>query len=136
MFPARLRNFPSLVNNCTIDYFAPWPEEALRSVAFTALEATDLGTDEIKAGIVTTCGIIHQSVEQASKRYLAEQRRDNYVTPTSYLELLSTFKVLLKFKRDQVLTAKKRSPIDAGTSAALPKNETLTSGSTLNMLEK
>ena len=30
------------------------------------------------------------------------------MTPTSYLELLSTFKSLLKFKRDQVLTAKKR----------------------------
>ena len=34
-FAARLRNFPSLVNNCTIDFFAPWPEEALRNVAFT-----------------------------------------------------------------------------------------------------
>ena len=32
-FRTRLRNFPSLVNNCTIDFFAEWPEEALRSVA-------------------------------------------------------------------------------------------------------
>ena len=39
---------------------------------------------------------------------LFRSRRYNYVTPTSYLELLSTFKTLLKFKRDQVLTAKKR----------------------------
>ena len=107
-FPARLRNFPSLVNNCTIDFFAPWPEEALRSVAFTALDGIDLGSDEVKEGIVTTCGIIHQTVETESMRYLREQRRYNYVTPTSYLELLSTFKTLLKFKRDQVLTAKKR----------------------------
>ena len=27
-FRTRLRNFPSLVNNCTIDFFAEWPEEA------------------------------------------------------------------------------------------------------------
>ena len=66
-FAARLRNFPSLVNNCTIDFFAPWPEEALRNVAFTQLESTDLGSDEIKNGIVTTCGVIHQSVEVQSE---------------------------------------------------------------------
>ena len=32
-FRTRLRMFPSLVNCCTIDWFMPWPEEALKSVA-------------------------------------------------------------------------------------------------------
>jgi dynein heavy chain len=32
-FRARLRNFPSLVNCCSIDWVAQWPAEALRSVA-------------------------------------------------------------------------------------------------------
>jgi dynein heavy chain len=32
-FRNRLRQFPALVNCCTIDWFAPWPEAALRSVA-------------------------------------------------------------------------------------------------------
>ena len=32
-FRTRQRMFPSLVNCCTIDWFAPWPQEALRSVA-------------------------------------------------------------------------------------------------------
>jgi P-loop containing dynein motor region D4 len=32
-FRTRLRMFPSLVNCCTIDWFAPWPQDALRSVA-------------------------------------------------------------------------------------------------------
>ena len=73
-FSARLRKFPSLVSNCTVDYFAPWPEEALRSVAFTALDGIDLGTDAVKEGIVTTCGIIHQSVEDRLGR-LAERQR-------------------------------------------------------------
>jgi dynein heavy chain len=107
-FRTRLRNFPSLVNNCTIDYFAPWPEEALRSVAKNTLDTIDMGKDEIKEGIVQMCGRIHQSVETASGRYLEEQRRYNYVTPTSYLEVLSTFKTLLAIKRDQVGTAKRR----------------------------
>jgi len=43
-------------------------------------------------------GILNMSwqVEVASERYLAETGRYNYVTPTSYLELLSAFKSLLE----------------------------------------
>lgn len=32
-FRRRLRTFPSLVNCTTIDWFLPWPEEALRNTA-------------------------------------------------------------------------------------------------------
>ena len=35
MFRARLRQFPSLVTCCTIDWFSEWPKEALISVANT-----------------------------------------------------------------------------------------------------
>jgi len=108
LFNTRLRNFPSLVNNCAIDFFAEWPEDALRSVAYSALESVDLGDDQTKSSIVSMCSKIHQSVEHASARYLEEQRRYNYVTPTSYLEVLSTFKTLLALKREEVSTAKRR----------------------------
>lgn len=42
------------------------------------------------------CMYIHQSVRDMSRRYFAEEGRYNYVTPTSYLELLSTFETLLE----------------------------------------
>ena len=35
VFRARLRQFPSLVTCCTIDWFSEWPEQALISVANT-----------------------------------------------------------------------------------------------------
>lgn len=41
-------------------------------------------------------------------RYFAVLRRHNYVTPTSYLELIKTFKALLNRKRLQILTLKNR----------------------------
>jgi dynein heavy chain, axonemal len=45
---------------------------------------------------------MHQSVEKLSLQFAAEQRRMNYVTPTSYLELLGTFKRLLDEKRGEI----------------------------------
>lgn len=44
----------------------------------------------------------HKSVEKISKRYLQELRRHNYVTPTSYLELLSLFKTILSEKNAEL----------------------------------
>ncbi len=32
-FRSRLRTFPALINCTTIDWFLPWPAEALRSIA-------------------------------------------------------------------------------------------------------
>lgn len=41
-------------------------------------------------------------------RFSEELSRHNYVTPTSYLELISAFKNLLTKKRDETYKAKKR----------------------------
>ena len=55
IFRARLRQFPSLVNCCTIDWFSEWPNEALNSVAKSFLsEIPDLDEgDEIINGLVS-----------------------------------------------------------------------------------
>lgn len=41
-------------------------------------------------------------------RFLTELGRHNYITPTSYLELIATFRQLLTQKRDTVMKAKQR----------------------------
>jgi dynein heavy chain len=41
-------------------------------------------------------------------RYLDEMRRINYVTPTSYLELLNTYKKTLKERKKNVGDARMR----------------------------
>ena len=38
--------------------------------------------------------MMHQSVNEYSKRMLVEMRRNNYVTPTNYLELVDGYKQL------------------------------------------
>lgn len=112
IFRARLRQFPSLVNCCTIDWFSAWPEEALRSVASTFLgEIPELEDSSAMEGLVTICGVIHQSVALKSKQYLSELSRHNYVTPTSYLELLGTFRKLVGLKKSELVTARNRTKV-------------------------
>lgn len=59
-------------------------------------------------GVVGCCVALHQSVERASRKYHEELRRYNYVTPTSYLELLGTFMRQLGEKRTEISAARAR----------------------------
>ena len=102
VFRDRLRMFPSLVNCCAIDWFSEWPDEALKSVGMGIMQEVDLKLGDHLENIVETFKIFHQGVAMASKDYFTSLRRYNYVTPTSYLELLNTFKILLQKKRVEV----------------------------------
>ncbi|XP_015263237.1 PREDICTED: dynein heavy chain 12, axonemal, partial [Gekko japonicus] len=106
-FRNRLRQFPSLINCCTIDWFQPWPDDALERVAIKFLERLKL-TDNERQEVVPICKHFHTSVLTLSARYLEMLGRHNYVTPTSYLELIASFQQLLTSKRDNVMRAKKR----------------------------
>uniref|UniRef100_A0A8C3K8B9 Dynein axonemal heavy chain 1 n=1 Tax=Calidris pygmaea TaxID=425635 RepID=A0A8C3K8B9_9CHAR len=110
VFRARLRQFPSLVNCCTIDWFNKWPAEALQCVAASFLqEIPHLGAsaDDVD-GMIQVCVKIHQSVAKQCQVYLAELGRHNYVTPKSYLEFLSIFSSLIGKKKQELTAAKKR----------------------------
>lgn len=98
-FKRRLRMFPSLVNCCTIDWFLPWPKEALQSVAEYFLNQVEL---ENREGIISICVDMQERVSQLSTRYYQEMKRYYYVTPTSYLVLIKTFQNLLAQKRKSV----------------------------------
>lgn len=106
-FRNRLRMFPSLINCCTIDWFQAWPQDALEMVARRFLEDVDL-EDGARDQCVSMCQHFHQSVRALSTRYYSVLRRQNYVTPTSYLELILTFKTLLSRKRNDILLMKQR----------------------------
>ena len=103
----RLRSFPSLVNCCTIDWFFPWPEDGLIAVADQFL--SDLGLeDQMAKSVVEQCMSFQVSARMLSDRFQSEVGRINYVTPTSYLELIGTLKALLNKKKDEVTMQRNR----------------------------
>ncbi|XP_027721801.1 dynein heavy chain 7, axonemal [Vombatus ursinus] len=106
-FRNRLRKFPALVNCCTIDWFQTWPEDALQAVASRFLEDVEM-SEETRDGCIDMCKSFHTSTIELSESFHSELQRHNYVTPTSYLELISTFKTLLKKKRSEVMKMKRR----------------------------
>ncbi|KAJ3020398.1 UNVERIFIED_CONTAM: Dynein heavy chain 7, axonemal [Siphonaria sp. JEL0065] len=106
-FRTRMRMFSSIVNCCTIDWFHEWPEDALQAVAKQFFSDLDL-SETIRDSAVVMCRHFHQSAINLSTKFLLNLNRHNYVTPTSYLELLNAFKMLLKSKVEEVSAIKRR----------------------------
>jgi dynein heavy chain len=100
-FRNRCRQFPSIINCCTIDWYNPWPSEALYSVAHRqySVQEAQLGIAEHLDGLCQVSVEIHNSVSAASEDFFAELRRRNYTTPTSYLDLVKTYKEMLGHQR-------------------------------------
>merc|ERR1719456_1249180 len=106
-FRTRLRNYPSLVNCCTIDWFHSWPAEALHRVATQFLKDLDMD-DKTKGGCVDVMVTMQEGVYKLTERFRVSESRYYYVTPTSYLELISSFLDLIGKQRTIISTAKSR----------------------------
>uniref|UniRef100_A0A3Q2SZQ2 Dynein axonemal heavy chain 9 n=1 Tax=Fundulus heteroclitus TaxID=8078 RepID=A0A3Q2SZQ2_FUNHE len=99
----RSRKFPAVVNCTAIDWFHEWPQEALESVSLKFLQ--DVENVEVKESVSRFMAYVHTSVNQTSKKYLANERRYNYTTPKSFLEQIKLYRSLLG-QRSKELTAK------------------------------
>ncbi len=83
------------------------------SVAQRFLEDVETGgRPEVRDNIAYHIAEVHTSVGQASLDFLKRERRFNYTTPKSFLELISFYKQLLKARRDEMFANIKR--LDTG----------------------
>jgi dynein heavy chain len=100
-FRVRARQFPALVNCTQLDWFHPWPREALVSVArrFLADVPGLDGTAGLRDALAEHTASAHAAVGDAAVGFLKAARRPTYTTPKSYLELISLYKHLLAAKR-------------------------------------
>lgn len=63
---------------------------------------------ELETGLVEMVMMFNRSVVEASGRFYRELGRKNYVTPTSYLEMLRSFKVLFGRKYSEITDKRDR----------------------------
>jgi len=100
-FRTRAQQFPSLFSTCAIDWFLPWPEEALISVSEKFLNDFKIdNSKEVKKQLIVHMGRVHKMVDEVCGIYFQQMRRNVYVTPKSYLSFIDMYKdvYIKKFK--------------------------------------
>nr|CDS18170.1 dynein heavy chain [Echinococcus granulosus] len=105
-FRTRSLRFKSLISGCTMDWFQPWPREALVAVSQHLLKGFDIvcRSEEaiIKSVLVNIMGMFHDRVSTACRDYFQRMRRQTYVTPKSYLSFVTTYKSTYSTKRGEI----------------------------------
>ena len=113
-FRKQAQHFPAIVNCTIIDWFQPWPRQALLSVAQKALAKVDMPSAEVRHGIEEFMPFSFESVNEVSRAYLAKEHRTVHNTPKSYLELIKLYTCMLEEKRADNLA--KRERLESGLS--------------------
>ncbi len=93
-FRNRAKKFPALVNCTVIDWFHPWPYDALLSVAERNLAELEMAP-EVRSAVIKFLPFSFSTVQAMSEEVLVKDRRYIYTTPKSFLELIALFRGML-----------------------------------------
>ncbi|XP_068603948.1 LOW QUALITY PROTEIN: dynein axonemal heavy chain 5 [Brachionichthys hirsutus] len=109
-FRARALKFPGLISGCTIDWFQPWPRDALVAVSHHFLsQYQDLRChQDVKQSVVVTMGTFQDLVAEKCGEYFERFRRQTFVTPKSFLSFIDSYKVIYSEKIGHVGTLAER----------------------------
>ncbi|KAM8866758.1 dynein axonemal heavy chain 10 isoform 2-T2 [Synchiropus picturatus] len=99
----RCRNFPGLMNSTVINWFQPWPPQALLEVAQSFLGENPMIPEEHSESVIAHVCQVHESVGDYSKLFQRKLRRCNFVTPKNYLDFIHTYSKLLEEKDRDIL---------------------------------
>jgi dynein heavy chain len=96
----RARKFPSILSGTSIDWFHEWPDEALTAVSARQIgEMPQFENDENMIKKLSEISAeLHKSIKEFNNAYFKSERRYNYTTPKSFLELVNYFKLLVTRK--------------------------------------
>ena len=106
-FNSSLRNFPCILNCCTVDWFTLWPSDALHFVSQTFLKDIQFSEEELD-GCTKVSEFFHTSATKMADEAYDGETLFNCVTPATFLELNKLFRTLLETKRNEVNDIKQR----------------------------
>lgn len=69
----RCRNFPGLISNTIVDWFFPWPEDALTAVANNFMGKVELEDDQ-RDKVISHLVMVHLSVQDYSEEFKADRK--------------------------------------------------------------
>ena len=98
----RCRNFPNLISACVIDWFFPWPVEALEQLATVYVGTELFVSEEIKSLITEHMVLTHSRVFEKARTFREVVRRPYYITPNNYLDFINNFKEQMHLSLDKV----------------------------------
>jgi dynein heavy chain len=101
-FRIKARKFPGLINATSIDWFHPWPKDALIDVSSRFIADVEFPEEDLLAKIALNMATVHSSIDDANVLFLKEARRHNYTTPKSFLELISFYQNIFSVKRGNI----------------------------------
>jgi dynein heavy chain len=98
----RARRFPALFSGTIIDWFHPWPRDALYSVVIRFLHDFKLISNELRIAIANFMADTHIDINQISIQYLTNERRSYYTTPKTFLEFIKFFQYIYENKQMKI----------------------------------
>ena len=98
----RSRKFPGIINSTSVDWFHSWPKNALIDVSMKFINDLDFPNEDIRQNVGLNMAEVHCSIDDANKKYLKLERRHNYTTPKSFLELIDFYKKLFNEKKESI----------------------------------
>ena len=102
-FRSRALKFPSLISGCTINWFQPWPKEALISVSTHFLKDFEINcSQEVKKHLYNVMALVQDDVSQACVSYFERYRHTNNVTPKSFLNFIKSYKDVYSCQKDSI----------------------------------
>ncbi|RLN87140.1 hypothetical protein BBJ28_00011147, partial [Nothophytophthora sp. Chile5] len=108
-FADRARKFPGLISGPTIDWFLPWPEDALIAVSKGFIHDYPMECDATtKQALMTHMGMVHRIVTDLCEEYFQKMRRRVYQTPKSYLSFIESYKKMYGVKLDEIKVKEQR----------------------------
>ena len=98
----RGRKFPAIINCTCINWFHEWPVDALISVSVRFLSGNEIIPQSLLQSVGEFMAHVHNSTNEMSKHYQQNEKKYNYTTPKSFLELINLYSRLLTTKHNEL----------------------------------
>ena len=99
VFKDSMLAYPAIRNETTIDWYMPWSQNALESVATVSLKKREVVEQNKIPSIVSVIVKMHKYMEEVAVKFMKDTKRFTAITPSRYFELLNMFSTKLAQKK-------------------------------------